>query len=122
MRLPQGKALVITGKQGSGKTSLAYRIGGPKARIITHADIKRKFNSFLCNARTFIVDEVPIAKIQELKSFVANDDLEICTKGQDPVMIPMPQFIFVCTGDLNALKSLSTDRRFMVIDLENGKL
>jgi MoxR-like ATPase len=119
----QGKALVIKGAQGSGKTLLATQLA--KAEGVYSNDHieqvfgKNTFNHWLNELPdVVIVEGAPKPKhIDVIKSMIANDKITHNRKGKEPVEVKTPMFVF-CTSDPELLNFGAQDRRFYVLELD----
>jgi adenylate kinase family enzyme len=120
IEIQQGKALVLSGPQGSGKSIKAREIAEKYGKFIEmdlHQFIKSEFLPIDADTKTVIIDGFPgsAEHIAELKAMIANDEIVIRRKCQEPITVKTPNFIF-CTGDANALLS-GDERRVMVCEL-----
>lgn len=125
--LPHGQAMVITGPQGCGKTTLARKIAAQRG---TFAEIDaHKLSTPFCLVRalaeepdTLIVEGFPDNEetLAEVKAAITNDTVICHQKYQEPKKVKAPNFIF-CSSDENALHLAAQDRRFFIVRLgDNG--
>jgi energy-coupling factor transporter ATP-binding protein EcfA2 len=117
-----GRAIIIEGPQGSGKTTLANLIAdacGTKTTVMA-SHMFRQGHIVPCDfdADTVIVEEyVPApADLGILKCLTGSPSITSYRKGANPVVVPTPNFI-LCTGSLDAIPAGFDERRFMVISL-----
>jgi hypothetical protein len=128
--LEKGKALIITGGKGSGKTTTAQAIAFKHGFYIT-TSLTRLFDSgeFGLSHELLTSDNVTVATViiedefdeinkykYAIKNLVCNEHTLINRKGNLPVTIKTPNFI-ICTGELNAVKLEGDERRFTVLNL-----
>lgn len=119
--LEHGEPLVITGPQGSGKTTLAREIAKKHGEFaeIEARDLERLFHPWMNGEiKTLIVDGLPSTHhVKEfIRELLENEEVVAHRKGQQDHKVPAPNFIFV-TGDVTPLKNC-IGRRYRVIDLE----
>lgn len=125
----RGRALIIAGPQGCGKTSLArdiVRAAGLARDEYRGIPAKSIFNRFgladalISNPKVVVVDDVvPDEAFFELAKALASEDLiEVRPKGKDAYMANNPIWIF--TSHL-PVKLPGGSRRFTVITLAGDK-
>ena len=121
------RVLVITGPQGSGKSTLARELAAVQGSYQTiHAhelDSYLAMGDVLCTEpETVIVDEgVPSSvSLRYVTEMILADKVQCARRGQDPVLVNTPSFIF-CTDSIDAIPLTSQDRRFVIeINLPDG--
>lgn len=119
----QGKAIIITGREGVGKSTLARviadNLGGAVVVQQMEAFSCSHFNSAWTSAETVVVEgfdpEVP-ADIACAKSMASQNEVVVLKKGAQDRTIKMPNFIFV-TGNAEPFAPGLEGRRFLVVNL-----
>lgn len=129
-KLEKGKALIITGAEGSGKTTLAIAIALAYGDFATSTlrDMKEHrfaFSESLINQPNTIIIEDDLNELFSckshfsfIKSLIFKEKTQLERPGQKPILFNTPNFIF-CTGSMNAIKISVNNRRFTIIDLDN---
>jgi ABC-type dipeptide/oligopeptide/nickel transport system ATPase component len=121
IEIQKGKAMVLAGPQGSGKSIKAREIAEKHGKFIEmdlHQFVKSEFLPIDADTKTVIIDGLPKSEkeIAELKAFIANDEIVIKRKHLEPITVKTPNFIF-CTCEVNALLLSGDERRYMVCEL-----
>lgn len=118
-----GKAIIINGKPGSGKTSLASAIALScgSYRTVAAIELKDPFkigHTLCATPNTVIVEECTQEVINSdyVKHLITDRHVKAERKGKEPVVMQSPNFIFVGNG--GDLKLDIDARRFMVINCE----
>lgn len=122
-KLKLGQALVITGPEGCGKTTIARQIA---AACGTYEEISaEEFDSpfglspiLKKEPKTLIIDGIPRNQLL-LKKMIVNDQVQVNTKYQVPKVVSTTNLI-ICAGQSHWIES--NDRRFYVIDLNSQQL
>lgn len=123
--LEKGKALVITGGKGAGKSTLARKIAHNTGDYISTTFNEMKEGAFALGR---VLGDKPDAVIIEddtnefsdafdfMKKLIASDTLMVDRKGMVPENVKTPHFI-ICTGAIDPLKLGISERRFTVLPL-----
>jgi Holliday junction resolvasome RuvABC ATP-dependent DNA helicase subunit len=120
----RGEALVIVGKQGSGKSILARQIAaktGGHCREAGVHELERPFDRGILLADqpdTLIIDGLPKTRevIEMLKGLITSDTVLVDFPGQKSRIVKTPNFIF-CSGDRDPLLAGMSDRRFHIVHI-----
>lgn len=121
IKLKKGKALIICGPQGSGKTLLAEVIAKKHGtyKVVDASMLRDRFNAsiFTDNPDTVIVDEFVATEknLEAIMPLIKNEKVIVHEKYKSPIEASTPNFIFV-TGDKDALPLDVSERRFMVVE------
>lgn len=123
IKLEKGRALVLVGPQGCGKSLIAREIAKQHGSY-KEVDADVLENSFelgealSSEPRTVVVDGIPtsVATMRLLKSLITSNEVVCERRGLEPKTVPAPNFIF-CSGDADALGHDLGDRRFRVLHL-----
>jgi len=127
--LEKGKALIITGDEGVGKTTLARKIANTNSHsslkyvIVTLQEITQ--SPFALGRvlggepdTVIIEDELNLidSHLDFMKPLISNDEITVDRKGKKHELVKTPHFI-ICTGDKEPLKHGMNERRFTVLPL-----
>lgn len=124
--VPDKKALVLWGEQGSGKTTFAENVAKADGTFATF-EWERFQNGSTCgfllngikDEATFILENVPKKAWGEIKHLVTQQTLTINVQMKPSCEIPMPRLIFIC----NEKPPISEDSHlFKVIEVRELKL
>lgn len=121
--LSKGKALVITGPQGCGKSTLARDIASKHGSFeeVDAADLDGAFSigdALAKEPETVIVDGAPSRRgMTRLKNLIISKEAVCHRRYKEPVQVKAPTNFIICTGVSDAIKFSDDDRRFMVVEL-----
>lgn len=126
------KSIVITGRQGSGKTTKATEIAnqfGKDEVVSLYYRSKKLDNPFIfseCTEKTKLVvfeELYDIKQVEEFFSFVSYP-ITVNKRGKKPFTIS-PKFVLVCQSDITQEQFIglgaSFDRRFDVINCQYNR-
>jgi energy-coupling factor transporter ATP-binding protein EcfA2 len=120
IKLPEGKAIVITGPEGSGKSTLARKIAEMTGsyRDVGAGHLKERFGLakiLLPKVDTVIIEEAEInERTRAMYVILASEDEAVIEeKGQEPRKTDLPNFIFITDSKIELPEY---DRRFFVIE------
>lgn len=129
IQIPNDQALLICGKQGTGKTLLAAAIAEQygayqetDTEVIRHPEaIERAMREGI---KTLIVECDDANGLRQLpphiKAAISGERIPAKLNGKAVTMEVPPRFIF-CSADPDAIKTECRDRRFFVIDISATK-
>jgi hypothetical protein len=121
--IQRGRALVLVGPQGSGKTKKAHELAAQTGRYIEMSvnEISSPFqlgNALASEPATVIVElDRPLDErlTTTLKGLITNTHTVCHRKMREPISVRTPNFIF-CTGNRNFLPD-DGGRRFHIVEL-----
>lgn len=119
--IEKGRALVLYGPQGCGKSKLAVELAKAHGSYteVHRADIDGgALTPWLAGEpRTCIVDGFPSTELgmNALKQMITTEMAVLRLRGREPRAIPAPNFIF-CVDDIDPLPM--SDRRFNVVRMQ----
>jgi len=126
--LEKGKALIITGGKGVGKTTTAIKIANKHGtHILTSLQEIRQGDFALSQVLEDEPDTVIIEDIlnefnkhgqslDQMKPLITDETINIERKGKSSKFVKLPNFI-ICTGSKEALKLGANERRFTILPL-----
>ena len=125
-----GTAIVLRGKQGTGKGSFASQLGrivGPHFLHITNQhQLTGRFNNHLKDALLVFVDEGfwgGDKKIEgQLKAWVTEDQIMIEPKGKDPFPGRNHMRLIIASNNAWVVPAGKEERRFFVIDVAENHI
>ena len=115
-------ALVITGRQGTGKSVLAKIackiVGEQNSNTLSPLEVASQFNSWIERSRMTVIEEMTMddrkSTAARLKSWITDDTLLINRKGVAQYKIRNHTHFFVLSNEENPLKLDQDDRRYFV--------
>ena len=122
-------ALVLRGRQGTGKTSFAGIFGYLLGRhYIEESDMERvfgRFNASMADKLLILVDEGlwggDRSKVGKLKTFITQKRITIEKKGIDPITLPHHGRLIIASNETWAVHADQDDRRFVFLDVSDAK-
>lgn len=123
IRIQPGKALVIVGPQGCGKSILARLVAEQYGSFVEtdarELETHRGLDVLLAREpNTVICEGVPASEEAQikLKALITSDEVKVVRKHGSPKMVSTPNFIFY-TDEANPLPPTAEARRFYVVQL-----
>jgi ABC-type phosphate/phosphonate transport system ATPase subunit len=120
--IERGRALVLTGPEGCGKSRLARQLASKHGSFVeisayTLASPFDFGNALANEPQTLIVEDIPrdARSLQLVKSMLTSERVQCDRKGLEPKFVRSPNFIF-CTNDANPFIG-HDDRRFAVFQM-----
>ena len=122
-------ALVLRGRQGTGKTSFAAIFGHLLGRhYIEESDMERilgRFNASMADKLLILVDEGlwggDRSKVGSLKALITQKWITIEKKGVDPIVLPHHARLIIASNETWAVHADQDDRRFVFLDVSDAK-
>jgi len=122
-------ALVLRGRQGTGKTSFASIFGHLLGRhYIEESDMDRilgRFNSSMADKLLVLIDEGlwggDRSKVGPLKAFITQKWITIEKKGVDSIVLPHHARLIIASNETWAVHVDQDDRRFVFLDVSDAK-
>lgn len=122
-------ALVLRGRQGTGKTSFAGIVGRLLGRYyVEEADMDRiigRFNVSMADKLLVLADEAlwggERSKVGALKSFITQKRITIEKKGIDPITMSHYARLIIASNESWAVHADRDDRRFVFLDVSAAK-
>lgn len=125
-RMQRGRALVISGPQGSGKTTLAADVAKRHGGYDHHAEFGPSFSTqvrdaLLASAKILIIDGIPSAgELVEVKHLLTANRITVRLPYKSSNKVVFSPMVIICTMDLGWLDR--SNRRFDVIELGKGSV
>ena len=125
---PVGTALVLRGKQGSGRSIFAEAIGAlfDPQQFLVVSDSRHfmgRFNTHLKDNIVLLVDEALWSDKRSataLKNLICEDNIWIEKKGYDAEIIPNHSHVIMIVNTEWVAPKIIDDRRFLVLDVADS--
>lgn len=123
LKVEKGRAIILTGPEGTGKGIIAKRLAlNAGSRIVTTQMVHLKSDFglgsvTLDNPETVIVDEFnpSLENLAFIKTMLCNDSIVVNRKFKEPVTVPSPNFILITNRPIPLLGE--NERRFFIVEL-----
>jgi hypothetical protein len=121
--LTKGRALVITGDQGSGKSTMARKIaenyGSFKIAEGFELNFSFGFSNYLEGEPDALIIEGLLGGrgVEAIWKMLSSDSMVCNLKGRPSFLVKTP-YIIVCLDDNSVLPMIQDDRRFKIIHIE----
>jgi len=123
--------LLVSERQGVGKTTLGSSILGPLVGMqnvgfpTENQIVQSEFNGWLANKRLIVINEIYSGHswkaYNKLKSAITDREVEVNEKYQRPYLIENWCHIFACSNSMRALKIEEDDRRWFYPEVTEEK-
>jgi hypothetical protein len=123
--------LLVSERQGVGKTTLGSSILGPLVGMqnvgfpTENQIVQSEFNGWLANKRLIVINEIYSGHswkaYNKLKSAITDREVEVNEKYQRPYVIENWCHVFACSNSMRALKIEEDDRRWFYPEVTEEK-
>ena len=123
--------LLVSERQGVGKTTLGSSILGPLVGMqnvgfpTENQIVQSEFNGWLANKRLIVINEIYSGHswkaYNKLKSAITDKEVEVNEKYQRPYIIENWCHVFACSNSMRALKIEEDDRRWFYPEVTEEK-
>jgi hypothetical protein len=123
--------LLVSERQGVGKTTLGSSILGPLVGMqnvgfpTENQIVQSEFNGWLANKRLIVINEIYSGHswkaYNKLKSAITDREVEVNEKYQRPYIIENWCHVFACSNSMRALKIEEDDRRWFYPEVTEEK-